>query len=1160
MKFTRRSLLLGASIIALSRANAGINNPGSASLAPPSGAPTGRVVLNLSEPAYYNNFFPWLDILKNSEGELIFQSSGGTKLFTNQAAPGGVQLSSGVPSCFGVCCDINGQFLDMSVNAPTVANFNRIIYLQSGSAALLPPTLAGVSYTLMFTAGIGATATVNGTATGSVSVTATTPTTTLQFTMPTVLNANVFLSINFNGNLSTPPQNIHCIPTAFVATFDQNNPATMINPAYISMLSNTAGILRAMGMQSTNVNFVSTSIDTIPTTAGIDWSFGQFGVYQGCPLAILAQLAIQSNKHLWFSVPALFIGPKTSTFNNTNSTPYDPAKGAFTAANPCVFQPIRNQPFVNGDPVLPWSVNFTTVGGAWGRIVKCQSISSSVFNLASHNFVNGQLVRLGCDLNDGTDSSTYPTGSSKLTYYYICNVVAGVSFQLAQLATPSTPITLTGTMKGPVNQFGAITSGSAYTNGTYTNVPMTGGTGTLCLATVVVSGGAVTSVIPNYSIIGSRLNTGSGSAYTIGDSLSALAANIGGTGSGFSVLVGCVDINVQQSISNRGNTFTVAGASAQSFQLSGPGSDTSFYGCALSTPSINVGASTFSTTSQIGNGLQIVFGTLDGVFADQTTYPTGVTKGQTYFVVGASGGTFQISTTRGGSAVTLSGSSNGTLNFYLTTFASAGSCSSPFNLSWFQTQLDRVAQFFKTALAGTSIKVFYELGNEIWGGSQPGLEIGNIQSLALGFGVRFGGTTNGYMMAAMADQLYTSYGGDKTKYQMLCGSLFGSLLDSAQGGITSYLTAVGSSRTVAQLFDYIINAPYYGSNSRKPNSSAVTATFATGTPGTLVLGGGTNAQPNRPYKFHATAGALPTGLSENTTYWLSGSASPWNIAATPNGSPIALSGALGTYTAVMCQSDINGELIYQSMLLGPGPIGNSTNPDAFLYYNQSMRQDSNSGQWTGLNGPAGDVSGVTYSSAYSVNWNVSAMTEVIARYLAPTKFFNGLKGLLPYEGGDNNNNISGYFGTNQASGALTATISGTTLTIASITGATIANGVIGMDITGPGVTASTIVVGIRNDLGSNVFTVNNSQTSSPTGWASTTVNSYYLQNMFSDTYAQTFVDSYNTLGTLFNGYTVQFLDVNPVAYGNGNGTYGMLQYIGQSNPRLTWVQYVNNLP
>jgi len=85
-------------------------------------------------------------------------------------------------------------------------------------------------------------------------------------------------------------------------------------------------------------------------------------------------------------------------------------------------------------------------------------------------------------------------------------------------------------VQSPVATIGAITGGSAYTAGTYYNVPLTGSTGSGALATITVSGGAVTAVTI----------TNGGLYYTAGGSLSASATNIGGTGSGFSVLISTV--------------------------------------------------------------------------------------------------------------------------------------------------------------------------------------------------------------------------------------------------------------------------------------------------------------------------------------------------------------------------------------------------------------------------------------------------------------------------------------------------------------------------------------------------------------------------------------------------------------------------------------------
>jgi hypothetical protein len=85
-------------------------------------------------------------------------------------------------------------------------------------------------------------------------------------------------------------------------------------------------------------------------------------------------------------------------------------------------------------------------------------------------------------------------------------------------------------VQSPVATLGAITGGSAYTAGTYFDVPLTGGSGSGALATITVAGGAVTAVTI----------TDGGLQYGVANTLSAAAANIGGTGSGFSVPVASV--------------------------------------------------------------------------------------------------------------------------------------------------------------------------------------------------------------------------------------------------------------------------------------------------------------------------------------------------------------------------------------------------------------------------------------------------------------------------------------------------------------------------------------------------------------------------------------------------------------------------------------------
>jgi len=81
-----------------------------------------------------------------------------------------------------------------------------------------------------------------------------------------------------------------------------------------------------------------------------------------------------------------------------------------------------------------------------------------------------------------------------------------------------------------IKTLGAITGGSLYVDNTYTNVPLTGGSGFSATADITVSGGAVTVV--------TIVDRGAG--YQVGDVLSASNVNLGGAGSGFSIPVSAI--------------------------------------------------------------------------------------------------------------------------------------------------------------------------------------------------------------------------------------------------------------------------------------------------------------------------------------------------------------------------------------------------------------------------------------------------------------------------------------------------------------------------------------------------------------------------------------------------------------------------------------------
>jgi hypothetical protein len=86
-------------------------------------------------------------------------------------------------------------------------------------------------------------------------------------------------------------------------------------------------------------------------------------------------------------------------------------------------------------------------------------------------------------------------------------------------------------VQGEIATFGKITAGAAYTPGTYSDVSLTGGSGSGATATIVVnSTGQISSVTL----------TNGGQFYVAGDTLSAAASTVGGTGAGFSIPVNTV--------------------------------------------------------------------------------------------------------------------------------------------------------------------------------------------------------------------------------------------------------------------------------------------------------------------------------------------------------------------------------------------------------------------------------------------------------------------------------------------------------------------------------------------------------------------------------------------------------------------------------------------
>jgi hypothetical protein len=144
---------------------------------------------------------------------------------------------------------------------------------------------------------------------------------------------------------------------------------------------------------------------------------------------------------------------------------------------------------------------------------------------------------LNKDVNFLRESYPTPTTTGQPKYYALFGSQLNNSNELSLIVAPTPdaaysmelhyfyyPLSI---VQGVITAMDGITAGTGYNTGTYYNVPLSGGSGMFVTATIVVSGGGVTSV---------AINNG-GSLYVVGDVLTATNTYIGGAGTLFSVTV-----------------------------------------------------------------------------------------------------------------------------------------------------------------------------------------------------------------------------------------------------------------------------------------------------------------------------------------------------------------------------------------------------------------------------------------------------------------------------------------------------------------------------------------------------------------------------------------------------------------------------------------------
>ena len=184
--------------------------------------------------------------------------------------------------------------------------------------------------------------------------------------------------------------------------------------------------------------------------------------------------------------------------------------------------------------------NVTGSMTASNKYLQCPTDFLAVYSLAVIDAAGNYLYLINKDVNLIRQAYPNPTSTGIPQYYALFGPRSDNAAELTFILGPTPDASYSSELhyyfypesivQSPVATLGTITGGSAYTTGTYFDVPLTGGSGSGALATITVAGGAVTAVTV----------TNGGLQYGVANTLSATAATIGGTGTGFSVPIASV--------------------------------------------------------------------------------------------------------------------------------------------------------------------------------------------------------------------------------------------------------------------------------------------------------------------------------------------------------------------------------------------------------------------------------------------------------------------------------------------------------------------------------------------------------------------------------------------------------------------------------------------
>jgi hypothetical protein len=181
--------------------------------------------------------------------------------------------------------------------------------------------------------------------------------------------------------------------------------------------------------------------------------------------------------------------------------------------------------------------NVTGAMAANNKYVALPNDWLSTYSIAVIDSTGRYEYLLNKDVNFIRQSYPTPTSTGLPRYYSIFGSQVSEINEMSIILGPTPDSTYTmelhyfyypeSIVQGTITGLGTINGGSGYTDGTYYNVPFSGGSGSGATATVVISSGIVTQVTISNP----------GSFYAIGDSITIASSYIGISGSAFSTTV-----------------------------------------------------------------------------------------------------------------------------------------------------------------------------------------------------------------------------------------------------------------------------------------------------------------------------------------------------------------------------------------------------------------------------------------------------------------------------------------------------------------------------------------------------------------------------------------------------------------------------------------------